>query len=110
MFRKLADAELERFGLRPQWPLGAGDVHYVQVRDPLAEPKASASETVLILSDGRAGPGARLYFKIAHFPRQALERPGFDVLDDSLARIHLDREGVTELARLLEAQLQGMTV
>lgn len=44
----------------------------------------------------------------SHFPRHALERPDFDVLDDSLARIHLDRDGTRELARLLEAQLEGM--
>jgi hypothetical protein len=109
-FRKLADAELERFGLHPEWPPDAGDEHYVQVRDPLAERGESASETVLILSAGDRGPRSRLYFKIAHFPRQALERPDFDVLDDSLARIHLDRDGIRELARLLEAQLEGTTV
>lgn len=38
MFRKLADAELESFGLRPEWPPDAGDQHHLQVRDPLAEP------------------------------------------------------------------------
>jgi hypothetical protein len=108
MFRKLADAELERFGLRPEWPADAGDQHHAQVLDPLAEPGESASETVLIFSAGRAGPRSRLYFKIAQFPRHALERPDFDVLDDSLARIHLDRDGTRELARLLEAQLEGM--
>jgi hypothetical protein len=109
-FRKLADAELERFGLHPEWPPDAGDEHYVQVRDPLGERGESASETVLILSAGYRGPRSRLYFKIAHFPRQALERPDFDVLDDSLARIHLDRDGTWELARLLEARLAGMAV
>jgi hypothetical protein len=108
MFRRLADAELESFGLRPEWPPDAGDQHYAQVRDPLAEPGESASETVLILSAGPPGPHARLYFKIAHFPRHALERPDFDALDDSLARIHLDRDGTRELVRLLEAQLEGM--
>jgi hypothetical protein len=108
MFRKLADAELERFGLRPAWPADAGDQHYAQVRDPLAEPGERASETVLILSAGSPGPRSRLYFKIAHFPRHALERPDFDALDDCLARIHLDRDGTRELARLLEAQLDGM--
>lgn len=110
MFRKLADAELERFGLHPEWPSDTVDEHHAQVRDPLAERGESASETVLILSAGDRGPHCRLYFKIAHFPRQALERPGFDVLDDSLARIHLDRDGIRELARLLEARLAGMAV
>jgi hypothetical protein len=110
MFRKLADVELERFGLRPEWPSDAGDLHYLQVRDPLAGQKASASETVLILSAGHAGPGSRLYFKIAHFPRQALERPSFDALDDSLARIHLDREGIRELAGLLLSPRNGGAV
>jgi hypothetical protein len=78
------------------------------VFNPLAEPGERASETVLIFSAGRPGPRSRLYFKIAEFPRHALERPDFDVLDDSLARIHLDRDGTRELARLLEAQLEGM--
>ena len=110
VFRKLADAELQGFGLRPQWPPDAGDLHYVQVRDPLAERGESASETVLIFSAGDRGYRSRLYFKIAHFPRQALERPDFDMLDDALARIHLDRDGIRELARLLEAQLEGMTM
>jgi hypothetical protein len=107
-FRKLADVELESFGLRPEWPPDAGDQHYAQVRDPLAERGERASETVLILSAGSPGRGTRLYFKIAHFPRHALERPDFDALDDSLARIHLDRDGTRELARLLEAQLERM--
>jgi hypothetical protein len=108
MFQKLADAELESLGLRPEWPPDAGDQHYAQVRDPLAEPGGRASETVLILSAGRPAPRSRLYFKIAQFPRHALERPDFDVLDDALARIHLDRDGTRELARLLEAHVEGM--
>jgi hypothetical protein len=108
VFRKLTDAELESFGLRPEWPPDSGDQHYAQVRDPLGEPGENASETVLILSAGRPAPRSRLYFKIAQFPRHALERPDFDVLDDSLARVHLDRDGTRELARLLEAQLEGM--
>jgi hypothetical protein len=108
-FRKLADAELKSFGLSPEWPPDAGDEYYVQVRDPLAESGERASETVLILSVGGPGPHSRLYFKIAHFPRSALERPEFDVLDDSLARIDLDRDGIRELARLLDAQVEGMT-
>ena len=108
MFRKLADVELESFGLRPEWPPDAGDQHYAQVRDPLPEPGARASQTVLILSAGRPGPSARLYFTIAHFPRHALEKPDFDVLDDALARIRLDRDSTRALARLLQAQLEGM--
>ena len=109
MFRKLADAELTSFGLSPEWPPDAGDEHYAQVRDPLAEAGERVSETVLILSAGGPGPRSRLHFKIAQFARNALERPEFDVLDDSLARIDLDRDGIRELARLLGAQLEGMT-
>lgn len=81
----------------------AGDEHYAQVRDPLATAGEGASETIVILSAGCTGTRSRLYFKIAHFPRQALDQPDFDVLDDALARIHLDRDGIREFARLLEA-------
>jgi hypothetical protein len=108
MFRRIADSELQDFGLRPEWTPEAGDQHYSQVRDPLAGPGERVSDTILILSAGRPGPRSRLYFKIARFPRHALGRPGFDVLDHSLARIHLDCDGALELARLLEAQLEGM--
>lgn len=107
MFRRIADSELGHFGLRPDWFPDSGDQHYSQVRDPLAEPGEGSSETILILSAERPGPPSRLYFKIARFPRHALGRPGFDVLDHSLARIHLDRDGAQELARLLEGQLEG---
>lgn len=105
MFRQLADAQLPHFGLRPDWPLDAADKHYAQDLDPLAEPQAGSSETILILSPAVGASGSRLYLKIAQFSRQALGRPDFDVLDDALARIQLDREGVRELARLLEAQI-----
>ena len=107
MFRKLAEGELKSFGLSPVGPQ-AGDKHYAQVRDPLAAAGEGVSETIVILSAGCPGPRSRLYFKIAHFARSALERPEFDVLDDSLARIDLDRDGIRELARLLDAQLEGM--
>ncbi len=107
MFRRIADPELVHFGLHPESFPDAGDQHYSQDRDPLAEPGEGSSETILILSAGRPGPSSRLYFKIAHFPRHALGRPGFDVLDHSLAQVHLDRDGARELARLLEGQLEG---
>ena len=108
MFRKIADSELGHFGLRPEWFPEAGEQHYSQVRDPLAEAGEAASETILILSPGHPGALSRLYFKIAQFPRHALGHPSFDVLDHSLARIHLDRDGAREVARLLEAQLEGL--
>lgn len=110
MFQPIEASKLADFGLRTTWFAAARERYYQQIYDPLELPGTENTRTVLILSAGRRTPGrARLYFKVAHFPRQALRQPSFDVLDDALARINLHRAGMEEFARLLEGQLGNMT-
>lgn len=108
-FRHIADLHLADFGLHPDSFRDSEDQFYSQIYDPLDQSGAKATQTILIFSTGqRFQTSARLYFKIAQFPQQALQQPSFDVLDDCLATINLDRGGMEELARLLEGQLQNL--
>jgi hypothetical protein len=101
MFRQIDPSKLPDFGLHADQFPDSRDRYYHQTYDPLdEEEKARSTQTVLICSSGQ-GSRSRLYFKIAQFPRQALKQPSFDVLDNSCARVNLDRGGADELARLL---------
>jgi hypothetical protein len=107
MFQQIGAAKLADFRLHVDQFPGSKGQYYCQIYDPL-EP-AQGSQTILIFSSGQASrPSARLYFKVAQFPRRALEQPAFDVLDDSLARINLDGGGMAELAGLLREQLRHL--
>jgi hypothetical protein len=108
MFRQIDDENLADWGLHPEWFPDAKDQYYQQIYDPL-EPAQATTQTILIFSAGQPSqPSSRLYFKIAQFPQRALQPPSFDILDDSFPRIHLDRSGMEELARLLEARLVNL--
>jgi hypothetical protein len=105
MFHRIDDARLSDFGLSRAYFPNTADQYYRQTYDPLQVVEDAPLRTVLIFSTGQsAAMAARLYFKIAQFPRHALANPSFDVLDDSIARINLNRAGAKELAALLEAQ------
>jgi hypothetical protein len=111
MFRRIEASELADLHLHPEWFPNTKRYHYYQVYDPLAETRENSTATILILSTGHTGPPqalSNLYFKIASFPLQALQNPSFTPLDHSLARIHLDRSGIQELASLLQAQLDHL--
>ena len=109
MFRQIDDLKLADFGLHPEWFPDSRDQHYYQIYDPLEEPSAKSSQTILIFSTGQTSQSSsRLYFKVAHFSLQSLQEPSFDILDDSLPRINLDGAGMEELARLLERQLVNL--
>ena len=106
MFRQIEDPEWTDFHLHPEWFPNSRDYYYYQTYDPLDESRAHSIATILIVSTGqRSQPPSHLYFKIAQFPRKALQDPSFDPLDHSLARINLDRAGMRELARILKVQL-----
>ena len=109
MFRQIDDPKLPDFGLHPEWFPDSQDQYYQQLYDPLAESSVKSTQTILIFSTGQPSQSSsRLYFKVAHFSQQALLDPSFEILDDSFPRINLDRSGVKELARLLEAQLANL--
>jgi hypothetical protein len=107
MFRKIEDSRLADFHLHPEWFPNTKRYYYYQIHDPLAESMESDTATILILSTEQTGPlQAPWYcFQIAQFPRQALRNPSFTPLDHALARIHLDRNGMQELASLLQTRL-----
>ena len=106
MFRQIEDLHLADFALHPEWFPDSRDQYYYQIYDPLEEAGEKSTQTILIFSTGQTSQSSsRLYFKVAHFSMQSLQQPSFDVLDDSLPRINLDRGGMEELARLLEGQL-----
>ena len=110
MFRQIEDLQLADFALHPEWFPDSRDRYYDQIYDPLEEPGEKSTQTILIFSTGQtARSSSRLYFKVAHFSLQSLQKPSFDVLDDSFPRINLDRGGMEELARLLEGQLVYLT-
>ena len=106
MFRRIDNSELAGFKLHPEWFPDSTGQYYSQIYDPLEESRESFNRTILIFSAGKTR--SRLYFKVAHFSRQALQNPSFDILDDSLPRINLDRDGMIELAYLLDGQLLNL--
>ena len=110
MFRQIEDLHLADFALHPEWFPDSRDQYYYQIYDPLEEAGEKSTQTILIFSTGQTSrSSSRLYFKVAHFSLQSLQKPSFDVLDDSFPRINLDRGGMEELARLLEGQLVYLT-
>jgi hypothetical protein len=110
MFKKIEDSEASDFHLHPEWFPNSRRYHYYQNYNPLDRSNGSSAVTILILSLGPTQQAtSRLSLKIASFPLQKLQDPSFNPLDDSLARIHLDRNGMQELAALLRAQLDHLT-
>jgi hypothetical protein len=109
MFRQIEDFRLGDFGLHPEWFPDSKEQYYYQIYDPLEGSDIKSDHTVLIFSAGQSSQfSSRLYFKVAHFSQQALVKASFDILDDSLPMINLDRSGMEELARLLERQLVNL--
>ena len=109
MFRQIDESKLADLGLHPDSFPDSNDQYYHQIYDPLAAAGETSNQTIMLFSSGQPSqPSSRFYFKIAQYPQQAVEDPSFDVLDDALPRINLDRGGMEELARLLEAQLVNL--
>jgi hypothetical protein len=109
IFRQIDAWKMADFGLRPEWFPDSRDQFYYQIYDPLEEAGEKSTQTILIFSTEQTSrSSSRLYFKVAHFSLQSLKEPSFDVLDDSLPRINLDRDGMEGLARLLEGQLVNL--
>lgn len=109
VFRRIEDSKLTDFGLHPEWFPDSQDRYYQQLYDPVDESTVKSAQTILIFSTGQPSQSsARLYFKVAQFAQQRLFQPTSGILDDSFARINLDRRGLVELVHLLEAQLQKL--
>ena len=104
MFKPIEKVRLKAFRLRSPLLPDSRDYFYYQTYDPAHEPTRESIATLLIFSAGQSPrpPPLALYFKIARFPLKALEEASFNPLDHSLPRIHLNRSGMEELARLLE--------
>ena len=85
------------------------DYFYQQNYDPGNEPGGESTATLLIFSAGQVSrPAADLYFKIAQFPLDALAQSSFDPLDHALARVTLNRNGVKELAAVMELRRKDL--
>lgn len=105
MFKRIEESEASDLRLHPERFADLGEYYYYQSYNPLAKSKRRSAVTILILSPGPTQQASSLlYFKIASFPPQKLQDPTFNARHDSLARIHLDRRGMQELASLLQAQ------
>jgi len=104
MFRSIQGTELADLHLHPEWFPKSKKNHYYQIYDPLVKKEKYTIATILILSIDRTVPSV-LFFKIVSFPLGKLQNPSFTPLDDSLARINLDRNGMEELITLLQMQL-----
>jgi hypothetical protein len=105
MFHRIADEQLSDLGVRPEHFPNTVDQYYRQAYDPLQRAGERLAHTILLFSMGSSSSrAARLYFKIAQFPRHAPANRPFDVLDDSIARVNLNRAGAGELAAIIEAQ------
>ena len=103
MFRPIETLRLRDFHLRPPAMPNSRECFYYQTYDPSDRPADETTATLLHLSSGQSDRSPdKLYIKIAQFPVSALNEPSFDPLDHSLAKIHLDRSGMRELAGLLE--------
>ena len=108
VFKALEAITIADFRLHPEWFPDSERYHYLQAYDPLGEKEKNPTVTVLILSTKRARtPQAafRLSLKIASFPPQKLQDPSFNPLDHALPQIRLDRNGMQELAFLLQERL-----
>jgi len=105
MLKPVEPSRLRDFHISSPLLPNSRDYFYYQTYDPMGEPTSESIVTLLILSTAQ-GPRrpSGLYFKIAQFPLSALKEPSFNVLDDSLPKIHLNRNGIEELARILELQ------
>jgi len=104
MFKQIEDSKLADFRLHPEWFPGSKQYHYYQVYDPLTEMEENITGTILIFSIDPIAP-SRLFFQVVSFPLQKLQDGSFNPLDDALARIHLDRNGMQELTSLLQTHL-----
>ncbi len=103
MFRPIETLRLRDFHLRSPSVPDCRECFYYQTYDPSDRLAGETTATLLILSSGQSDRSPdKLYIKIAQFPFKALNEPSFNPLDHSLAKIHLDRGGMQELAGLLE--------
>jgi hypothetical protein len=105
-FRKLSSVEAGQFRLRPDW-FDEIDF-YLKVREGLDGEEKDKLETIITFSP--KGKFTRhLTFGIMQFPSNSLRFPSFNMLDDSLSKIYLDKVGMEDLASLLQEQYQKHT-
>jgi len=105
MFRPIETLRLRDFHLRSPAMPNSQECFYYQIHHPSDRLAGETTATLLHLSSGQSDRSPdKLYIKIAHFPVRALNEPSFNPLDHSLAKIHLDRSGMLELAGLLESK------
>jgi hypothetical protein len=110
-FKSIEAETIADFRLHPEWFPNSERYYYLQTKDPLGGAGENPIVTVLILSTKRTRtPQAafRLSLEIASFPSQKLQDPSFNPLDHALPQIHLDRNGVQELASLLQERLDHL--
>lgn len=107
MFKKIEDPELTTFRLHPEWFPRTKRYHYYQIYDPLNQSNKNTNETILILSIDSLVL-SHIFFRIVSFPLKELRNSSFNPLRDALARIHLDRNGLQELASLLRERLSDL--
>lgn len=102
MFERIEDSRLRDFHLHPEWFPNSEQSYYRQIYDPLFESEKN-SITILLLSRSSIQPSnARLFFQIASFPAQNLQKQSFDPLENAVAGINLDQNSIKELASLLQ--------
>lgn len=108
MFRKLSGSEFTGFNLHSEWfKFGAC---YSQEFNPLSS-KIESTEQIpmktLVTLSGGTKPTSQITFSINQFPLAALNATSFNPLDNSHGRIHLDKNGLQELAELLKLYLKS---
>jgi hypothetical protein len=104
-FKTLEAKTIADFRLHPERFPGTEQHYYLQAYDPLGEAKKNQTVTVLTLTTERISDprdAFRLSLKIASFPLQKLQDPSFKPLEHALPQVRLDRNGLQELASLLQ--------
>jgi len=109
VFKALSKRELYEFRLNPDLFSSSKIEYYHQSRNPLAKQSDFSSETLLIFSGGSIETHpAKLHFQILNFGKDKLDDDKFNPMNDSLAKVILDRQGLHELISLLEYFYSGM--
>ncbi|HMA34452.1 MAG TPA: hypothetical protein VKY74_08195 [Chloroflexia bacterium] len=106
MFRIMDFAEAADFRLEPdRFP---GRRSYYQTYDPLTRKTIEGTVCILIFDVEPSISKSSTFFRIAYFSLLELQDPIFQPVINSRPQIHLDHNGLHELASLIEIHLQRL--